>query len=111
MKPHKYAELIKAWADGAIIERYWTDLRTGHQYWMIDNEPMWEEYEEYRIKPEPKPDLVMYSRVLSMQEHKDGGYYAWVSNAYTQMPSCKNDNLKLTFDGETGELKSAEVLK
>jgi hypothetical protein len=23
----------------------------------------------------------------------------------------RNDNLRLTFDGETGELKSAEVLK
>lgn len=108
MKQRKHAELIKAWADGATIQRLWTG---GGGHWLIDNEPMWEEWEEYRIKPEPKPDLVMYSRVLSMQEHKDGGYYAWVSNAYTQMPSCKNDNLKLTFDGETGELKSADVLK
>ena len=106
MKPHKHAELIKAWADGAEIEFY--DHRT--QKWWGQDSPDWT-YAEYRIKPEPKPDLVMYSRVLSMQAHKDGGYYAWVSNAYTQMPSCKNDNLKLTFDGETGELKSAEVLK
>ena len=96
MKPHKYAELIKAWADGAIIERYWTDLRTGHQYWMIDNEPMWEEYEEYRIKPEPKPDVVSY-------------FYATTDDiSYTDESGA---NLKVTFDGETGELKSAEVLK
>ena len=106
MKPHKHAELIKAWADGAEIEVY----QPAFGRWE-EAEPTWHTSFEYRIKPEPKPDLVMYSRVLSMQEHKDGGYYAWVSNAYTQMPSCKNDNLKLTFDGETGELKSAEVLK
>ena len=107
MKPHKHAELIKAWADGAEIE--WKD---SFGDWHSVGKPRWESEDfEFRIKPEPKPDLVMYSRVLSMQEHKDGVYYAWVSNAYTQMPSCKNDNLKLTFDGETGELKSAEVLK
>lgn len=106
MKPHKHAELIKAWADGAEIE-----ILTSMGEWVEAPFPAWTNECEYRIKPEPKPDLVMYSRVLSMQEHKDGGYYAWVSNAYTQMPSCKNDNLKLTFDGETGELKSAEVLK
>ena len=56
MKPHKHAELIKAWADGAEIERYWTDSKTGNQFWLIDNEPMWEEWEEYRIKPDPETD-------------------------------------------------------
>jgi hypothetical protein len=106
MKPHKHAELIKAWADGADIQ-----YKLNGVWYDGFHDMSWLDNYEYRIKPEPKPDLVMYSRVLSMQEHKDGGYYAWVSNAYTQMPSCKNDNLKLTFDGETGELKSAEVLK
>ena len=107
MKPHKHAELIKAWADGAEIES-----KTDNIDWFVDENPWWNDDDyEFRIKSEPKPDVVMYSRVLSVQEHKDGGYYAWVSNAYTEMPSCKADNLKLTFDGETGELKSAEVLK
>ncbi|WP_396190193.1 hypothetical protein [Flavobacterium sp.] len=106
MKPHKHAELIKAWADGAEIEVY----QPAFGRWE-EAEPAWHTSFEYRIKPETKPDVVMYSRVLSVQEHKDGGYYAWVSNAYTEMPSCKADNLKLTFDGKTGNLKSAEVLK
>ena len=110
-KPHKHAELIKAWADGAEIEWVGATKYDGTKLWSVVANPPWNESHEYRIKPEPKPDLVMYSRVLSMQEHKDGGYYAWVSNAYTEMPSCKADNLKLTFDSETGELKSAEVLK
>lgn len=101
MKPHKHAELIKAWADGAVIERYWTDLRTGHQYWLIDNAPMWEEWEEYRIaqlEPEPKPDVEKYAIV-------DGYSGMFCKQNYERA------NLKLTFDGETGELKSAEVLK
>jgi len=53
----------------------------------------------YRIKPETKPDIVMYSEadiyssgVLSRE--------IWIS-----------DNLKLKFDGETKVLKSAEVIK
>ena len=106
---HKHCELIKAWADGAEIEQACRN-GIGEILW-CPFKGVWQEYYEYRIKPEPKPDVVMYSRVLSVQEHKDGGYYAWVSNAYTEMPSCKADNLKLTFDAETGELKSAEVLK
>ena len=58
---HKHAELIKAWADGAEIQaRYekatgWTDWKTedGGFVWYIGGA-------EYRIKPEPKPDIVEY---------------------------------------------------
>ena len=97
MKPHKHAELIKAWADGATIQRLWTG---GH--WLIDNEPMWEEWEEYRIKPEPKPDVVgtFYFNCDTMHNHIAG-----------MKADLEDSNVKLTFDGETGELKSAEVLK
>ena len=101
MKPHKHAELIKAWADGAVIERLWSD-----KHWLIDNQPMWEEWEEYRIKPEPKPDVVSYLI-------KDWKFDEW--NEHEQdWDSLKDDTrekLKLIRDGETGELKSAEVLK
>jgi hypothetical protein len=44
---HKHAELIKAWADGAVIqfksEGTWLDTQ--------DNEPFWDMGNEYRIKP------------------------------------------------------------
>ena len=94
MKPHKHAELIKAWADGAEIQ--WKSrvdgqwrLFEGHIYAWIDDY-------EYRIKPEPKPDVVSY-------------FYATTDDiSYTDESGA---NLKVTFDGETGELKSAEVLK
>ena len=48
-------------------------------------------------KPEPKPDVEVKYFVF------DDGKVVW----------CENEKaiLKLTFDGETGELKSAEVLK
>jgi hypothetical protein len=48
--PHKHAELIKAWADGAEIQYH-----KGHEWCdVVDNTPYWYECNEYRIKPEPK---------------------------------------------------------
>ena len=94
MKPHKHAELIKAWADGAEIQVKYTD---DPQYWVDKNYPSWHPDDQYRIKPEPKPDV---------------NEYVFVKNAYEPISwNCIANNLKLTFDGETGELKSAEVIK
>ncbi len=88
--PHKHAELIHAWADGAEIEfRVCND-------WRRITAPSWDQTGDYRIKPEPKPDTV------------------WSYNAFEgHLFRCHSDsvNLKLTFDGETGKLKSAEVLE
>ena len=60
--------------------------------------PYWFANAEYRIKPESKPDVVGNVYVNSL------GTLEWIMG---QM----KPNLKLIFDGETGELKSAEVLK
>jgi hypothetical protein len=49
-QPHKHAELIKAWADGAEIERK-CDM-TGQ--WDLIKNPAWCVAFEYRIKPQPK---------------------------------------------------------
>jgi hypothetical protein len=92
MKPHKHAELIKAWADGAEIQYKPID-----GVWVTE-EPLWCEEYEYRIKPESKPDVVRYTQ-------------AFMTSSGTWGKPSEFDNLKLTFDGETGELKSAEVLK
>ena len=99
MKPRKHAELIKAWADGATIEV--RGAYTDYNWLTIDTDyqPSWSEKNEYRIKPEPKPD------VYCIEYFYLDGEGEW---------SCTNmveGNLKLTFDGETGELKSSEVLK
>jgi hypothetical protein len=101
---HKHAELIKAWADGAEIERFLEN----YGIWIsTDNKIIrWEEDYKYRIKSEPKPDVVLYSIVHNITNDR-----AFVSNAYAiyerEMCDC---NLKLTFDGETGKIKSAEVI-
>ena len=95
--PHKHADMIKAWADGANIEFRsspectWRDLRSETPSWLTTT--------EYRVKPEPKPDFVKYARV-----DRFNGHQFW----------CKFEqdkaNVLYTFDGETGKLKKAEVI-
>lgn len=87
-KPHKHAEVIKAWADGADVQflnrarREWVDIDRGN--------PVWDYDLEYRIKPQPKDNIVFI---------------------------CKDKDLNGTvhevqyiYSGETGELISSRVL-
>jgi hypothetical protein len=93
MTPHVHAELIKAWADGAEIERDVSD-RLVPNYWMSDPNPNWLPSSKYRIK-DPYRELkeaavdptkpiraVMDSVVLS--DWKDAGY-SW---AFNMNPEC-----------------------
>lgn len=101
-KKHPHAELIKAWADGAEIqverEDEWEDIAN----------PSWTKCANYRIKPEPKTDIVRFGCFDDGVHDRD----IWV-----RMYRVKQENLfdstmqlKLTFDGETGKIKSAELL-
>ena len=94
---HKHADLIHAWAEGAEIEIY--DPGVGQ--WRQSLHPTFGTTCEYRIKPTPKPDVVWYA------SPRIGGDMC----AYMSKIPVAGSNLKLTFDGETGELKSAEVIK
>ena len=92
---HKHAELIKAWADGAEIEEYMTGNYSA--WWGWSYNPQWDVNKMYRIKPEKtKPDEVRFYRL-------------WHEGAYWSDENMAN--IKATFDGETGVLKSAEVVK
>jgi hypothetical protein len=95
-KPHKHAELIKAWADGAEIEE-----QHNNEIWRPFDDGHWMEADawKYRIKPEPKPDVVMY------------GYADTKGIWRVSIYRGDGDNIKATFDGDTGKLKTAEVLK
>ena len=58
MKPHKHAELIKAWADGATIQM---KSKVDGGWWDVPfNNPDWDENYEYRIKPEEKKPVVRW---------------------------------------------------
>lgn len=99
----KHAELIKLWADGALIQ--WKDEeRVGWQD-CYNNLPTWSPQFKYRVKPEPKPDVVRYA-CLDIDR---GGWATVRSNLFTSS-AFPCDNLMIVFDGETGVLKDAQVL-
>ena len=94
-RPHKHAELIKAWADGAEIECKDCGV------WYYAKDPRWQEDMEYRIKPEQKSDIVKF---IQTSLH-DTDIARW------DLSIEQFANLKIIFDGKTGKPKSAEVLK
>ena len=49
-KPHKHAEVIKAWADGAVIE-YKRDDELSEWREVVNGTPSWSEHFQYRVKP------------------------------------------------------------
>ena len=92
---HKHADLIREWAlDTSRVVQY---KRTSTNEWAdcVDR-PSWVDSVEYRFKPEPKPDYHTYGSV---------------PNGSLQINNPGKPNIKLTFDGETHQLKAAEVLK
>jgi hypothetical protein len=101
MKPHKHAELIKAWADGYTIQ-----YKDGYGWWDWDY-PDWDGDDEYRIKPEQKPD---YSRYIVGSETSND-WYEFSARQLDENLGVIKPQIKITFDGETGKIKSVEVLK
>lgn len=99
-KPHKHAALIKAWADGATIE-----CRHRGGPWFVVKNPMWTGWEgaEYRIKPEPKPDLVSISHIHHVGDR--------VTSYSVRQSGAPENACRFIFDGETNELKSVELIK
>lgn len=75
MKPHKHAELIKAWADGAEIECL--DEESGIWSGFGSHSPMWYEFTQYRIKPEENKSVVRWlwvdenNRIMSVMQSEE----------------------------------------
>lgn len=95
--PHKDADLLRAVADGKQMQRKdwdeWVDCT--HEAALVrisTGMPT-------RVKPEPKPDVVRYALARP-------SYTTWEPTARLD----GMDNLRVTFDGETGRIKSAEVV-
>jgi len=101
--PRKHAKEIKAWADGTKIQfripkagrldNQWEDIPEGEN-------PLWCDSLEYRVKPEPKPDIIIEEHVLL-----HGGVGCWGSK--THYPA----NARFIFDGETNQLKDVQLIK
>ncbi len=92
--PHKWADVIHAIADGKEVQ-WKTSSGTWQDAEFEPYTPITEPDLEWRIKPEPKPDVVRY-------------YVAGRFSGYGY--HHPDANLTLTFDAETGALKSAEVI-
>lgn len=119
--PHVHAAIIKAWADNPNISLQVRPPPSGKfsPMWQdIDKSeaPVWLPLCEYRIKPEPKPDVI--SNVLVEFKH------AWKSPrikctwegelcpaGYVHNLDQNVNYIKFTFDGESDKLKSVEIVK
>jgi hypothetical protein len=74
--PHKHAEVIKAWADGATIETKW-----GCGIWEEIERPSFSSDYEYRVKPETKKHKY---RVALLSDGKD---------VWTTTEDCGDDDV------------------
>jgi hypothetical protein len=97
----KHADLIKAWADGSDIE--YLNIHDGQ--WRITQVPHWDAAIEYRIKPQPKPDIFKY---IHLSEHSIGDG-SWITD-YEEAHPHWGIHIKLTIDGETKKPKSVELV-
>ncbi len=95
--PHKHAELIKKWADGAKIELFSPSM----DEWIPVGNPSWCVSSDYRIKSERKPDIVR-NVILSNAPNVNA-----VRMHYTSEIEA---NARIVFDGESNQLKELTML-
>jgi len=100
MAEHKHAEVLRAIADGKVGQ--WQDGTV----WIDGSEsvnPLKFPSLNWRVKPEPKPDITRYVAVdTSGCESLD---------TVKKMSRNSRGYLKLISDGETGKLKSVEIVE
>ena len=95
---HKHYDYIVAWAEGEQIE-----FKADNDGWkLLDDNPIWFDDFEYRIKPEPDVVRAITVEISSLDE--EGHVQTFQSYKFLR------PNLLLTFDGETGKLKNAVVI-
>ena len=99
----KHYDLILDWACGAEIE--YLSKNGNCASWKYSEFPAWSEDKEYRIKPEPKPDIVLYASSGMAVDN-----YAYLTSAWAKDNLGKIPNIKLLYDGETKELKYVEKI-
>lgn len=112
-QPHKHAEVIKAWADGADIQvrdpsfsnPAWTDCGNGPIRWDIPGY-------EYRVKPQ---NVIRYAPVLQMPAKALAVGNGVTSAECAKMQASQYDSLvgvlRIELNPDTGNLISATLEK
>jgi hypothetical protein len=103
-KPHKHAEVIKAWADGAEVQ---TRSDSYHDWYDIDL-PVWYPSHQYRVKPEPV--------ITKMYMHYDNIERKVATNTFdcSQVPQVMHSNKRdlldhIEFTFTDGKLTNVEM--
>jgi len=101
----KHAAEIIAWANGAEIQR---ELSVGR--WVYDPYPNWLDDYNFRVKPEPRMDVVRDASVFTNGDIEAGVFsHPMVAGGFSH-PMVAGF-IRYTIDGETRKLKSAEVIE
>lgn len=101
---HKHADVLRAIAEGKPVE--WKTK--GAQNWLswlgLGLNPIDHAHYDWRVKPEPKPDVVRYWGVSEQI-----GYESF-EKAIGEMKHFGSSHMvKLTFNAETGECKTEVI--
>jgi hypothetical protein len=99
---HKHYDCIVAWAGGAKIQG-----KSDYVEWQDLKHPSWDKSWQYRIKPEPKPDVI---RNFYLESNPLLGLRFSQAHTPIDLRGREFGCIRCTFDGETGNLKSAEVI-
>ncbi len=94
-----HCDLIVLWANGAKIEY----KSKGCREWISTDRPCWDNDTQYRVRQEPKPDIVMYENTYKRSSYST--YELAKEVAGTQAQGC----IRKVIDGETGKLKSVSI--
>lgn len=108
MAEHKHAAVLRAIADKGFEAAQYLAREANRDVWIQSSyacNPLTHPHFEWRIKPEPKPDVVTYHSA-----YPSIGYETIeAANKHAVHPDRKGV-YRLIYDGETRKLKSAEVL-
>ena len=116
MKQHRWHKEIKAWADGAEIECCTCSVN-GKDLWTNCLFPTWEIDDDYayRIKPQPKEDIIKMTCCFCGQVISYNTYHACTTEHNIkpqpkELPEIVKHWLNLGADMETIERIAAKVL-
>ena len=102
---HKHADLIIQWALGTAVE----SKHILSNCWSFDPAPIWCDEYEYRIKTTPKADIIVYANVDEYLAN-DFQYGTALVGRFSQQRQT-TDNIKVTYNGETGKLIAIEMIE